>query len=380
MAWGSCPHPVGWFNRLAVGCLASVSRDQTETLGRERTPGCTTPRVVLLVQRFSPEVVMQRTFTHPESRRSTRRLRSLIILGALSAVLLAGCGSGGASSTSTVGIAGGGARPQGSFGANESVPAVAPVPSAVAGPAQVPKIGPAVSTGPKLTKTASLGLQVQDIDAAAAQVRSIAAALQAQVLSEQIGSGSPGGPVPLENRSTTATGFGTVTLSVPADSLDTVLQRTLSSQDVTAQYIDTDSRLQTMHASVARVRALMVQAKDIGQVVALEGELSQREADLESLESQLAALKNSVERSSLTIWLSTPENTPVTHTGFVAGLRSGWDAFTASLSGLLTAIGAVLPFAAVSVLVAAALWRLLRRRRERDKSAQELRSATDTGR
>lgn len=332
---------------------------------------------------------MQRAFTHPESRRSTRRLRSLIILGALSAVLLAGCGSGGASSTSTVGIAGGGARPQGSFGANESVPAVAPVPSAVAGPAQVPKIGPAVSTGPKLTKTASLGLQVQDIDAAAAQVRSIATALQAQVLSEQIGSGIPGGPVPLENRSTTATGFGTVTLSVPADSLDTaldqltrvgtVLQRTLSSQDVTAQYIDTDSRLQTMRASLARVRALMVQAKDIGQVVALEGELSQREADLESLESQLGALKNSVERSSLTIWLSTPENTPVTHTGFVAGLRSGWDAFTASLSGLLTAIGAVLPFAAVSALVAAALWRLLRRRRERDKSAQELRSATDTG-
>ena len=113
--------------------------------------------------------------------------------------------------------------------------------------------------------------------------------------------------------------------------------------------------------------------------MALEGELIQREADLESLESQLGAFKNSVERSSLTIWLSTPENTPVTHTGFVAGLRSGWDAFTASLSGLLTAIGAVLPFAAVSALVAAALWRLLRRRRERDKSAQELRSATDTG-
>jgi hypothetical protein len=107
----------------------------------------------------------------------------------------------------------------------------------------------------------------------------------------------------------------------------------------------------------------MVQAKDIGQVVALEGELSQREADLESLESQLAALKNSVERSSLTVWLSTPENTPVTRTGFVAGLRSGWDAFTASLSGLLTAIGAVLPFAVLSALVAAALWRLLRRRR-----------------
>src|ERR1019366_6137503 len=111
-----------------------------------------------------------------------------------------------------------------------------------------------------------------------------------------------------------------LTLSVPAATLDaaldqlarigTVLQRTLSTQDVTAQYVDTGSRLKTMRPSGERVRALMAQAKDVGQVVALEGELSQREADLESLESQLGALKNSVERSSLPIWLSTPENTP----------------------------------------------------------------------
>jgi Domain of unknown function (DUF4349) len=67
----------------------------------------------------------------------------------------------------------------------------------------------------------------------------------------------------------------------------------------------------------------MAQAKDIGQVVALEGELSQREGDLESLESQLGALKNGVARSTLTVWLSTPDNESVTSSGFVAGLRSG---------------------------------------------------------
>jgi hypothetical protein len=317
---------------------------------------------------------MQRAFTHRESRRRTRQLRSMIILATLSAWLLAGCGSGSSSSTSTVGIAGGGSRSQGSVGAKEGVPGVRPVPNAVTGPAQVAKSGPpVVGVGPKLTKTASLNLQVKDIDAAAAQVRTIASGLQAQVLSEQVGTGSPSGPVPLQSRSSTATSFGTLTLSVPADTLDmaldqlalvgTALQRTLSSQDVTAQYLDTDSRLQTMRASVARVRALMTQAKDISQIVALEGELSQREADLESLESQLGALKNSVERSTLTLWLSTPENKPVTDAGFVPGLRSGWDAFTGSLSGLLTAIGAVLPFAAFIALIAAPLLWLLGRRR-----------------
>src|ERR1019366_3361856 len=129
-----------------------------------------------------------------------------------------------------------------------------PVPSAVTGPAQVSKSGAAVvGAGPKLTKSASLDLQVKTIDAAA-QVRTIATGLQAQVLSEQIGTGSPGGPVPLQSksdaqgRSGAATGFGTLTLSVPSGTLEaaldqltrigTVLQRNLSSQDVTTQYAD----------------------------------------------------------------------------------------------------------------------------------------------
>jgi len=323
---------------------------------------------------------MQRTFTHRERRRHIRPVRSLIVLGALSALLLAGCTSGG-SAQDSVGIS--------TTGAKNSAPGTSLVPNAVTGPAQVSKSGAAVvGAGPKLTKSASLDLQVKNIDAAAAQVRTIATGLQAQVLSEQIGTGGPGGPVPLqsksnaEGRSGAATGFGTLTLSVPAGTLEaaldqltrigTVLQRNMSSQDVTTQYVDTESRLKTMRASVERVRALMAQAKDIGQVVALEGELSQREADLESLESQLGALKNSVERSTLTVSLSTPGNEPVTHTGFVAGLRSGWDAFTASVTGLLTAIGAVLPFAVFLALVAAPLvwwWR----RRSHAGSVREVR-------
>jgi hypothetical protein len=117
-----------------------------------------------------------------------------------------------------------------------------------------------------------------------------------------------------------------------------------------------------MRASVDRVRALMLQAKDLGQVVALESELSRRQADLESLESQLAALSTSVERSTLSVSLSTPVNEPVAQAGFVAGLRSGWDAFTTSARGLFTAVGAVVPFVLFFALVAAPILWWLRRR------------------
>jgi hypothetical protein len=311
---------------------------------------------------------------------------SLIAVSALSVLLLAGCSSSGGTSTQQ-GVSGG-VTAQDPSGGNSAPEAKGVAPGAPsAGPANVAKpAAPVVGVGPKLTKNASLDLQVKEVAAAAARVRGIAAGLQAQVLSEQIGRGSPGDPIPLQEGSApTGTGggsgdmggFGTMTLSVPADKLDaaldqlstqvgTVLRRTTSSQDVTAQYVDTESRLKTMRASVARVRALMTQARDIGQVVALESDLSRRQADLESLESQLGALKNSVERSTVTVSLSSPANQTATSTGFLAGLRAGWNAFAASASGLLTAIGAVLPFAVfVAIVGGTFLWWFRRRQANR---------------
>jgi len=302
----------------------------------------------------------------------------MIAAGTLTALLLAGCSAGGSSSTSAA--VGGGAPAAGGTRVN-GAPEAKSGAFAPGAPADASKPGsPVVNVGPKLTKSASLDLRVKNISVAAAQVRSIATGLQAQVLSEQIGGGGTGGPKPLSNSGVPSNdfggliGFGTLTLSVPSDQLDaaldqiskqvgTVLQRITSSQDVTAQYVDTESRLKTMRASVDRVRALMAQAKDIGQVVALESEMSRREADLESLESQLAALKTSVERSTLVVSLSTPGNEPVSDSGFLAGLRAGWDAFTASAAGLFKGIGAVLPFAVFFALVGSPLVWWLRRRR-----------------
>jgi hypothetical protein len=314
--------------------------------------------------------------------RRIRPTRSLLAVGVLSALLLSGCASGNSPSTSSEGTAGGvapaqdSARP-GAAPGDKSVPG-APSDRAGASSADVSKPGaPVVGVVPKVTKNASLDLQVKDISAAAAQVRSIAAGLQALVLSEQIGKERPGGPQPLRGDKEPLGELGTLTLSVPADKLDTALdqlarigtvqRRNTSSQDVTSQYVDTESRLKTMRASVARVRALMAQAKDIGQVVALEGEVSRREADLESLESQLEALKTSVARSTLAVSLTTPANETVAETvadnAFLAGLRSGWDAFTTSAGALFKGIGAVLPFAVFFALLGAPLWGWWRRRR-----------------
>jgi hypothetical protein len=305
------------------------------------------------------------------------RTRSPTAVVAVSALLLAGCSNTGSAGTSSTGAAT-------SLSARDSAqPNAAPGAKPAAGaPAASPGLArsgaSAVGLGPKITRSAAIDLRVTDIGAAAAQVRETASRLQAQVLDEQIGRAVPGDPTPLPGKGgppSDVNGYGTLTLSVPSDRLDTaldqlangrigtVLQRSVSSRDVTSQYVDTQSRLRTMTASLTRVRALMVRAKDLGQVVTLEGELSRREADLESLQSQLDELRTSVERSTLSVSLSTPGNEPPATGGFSHGLRSGWDAFTASAGALLAALGAVLPFAVFLALVGLPIWWSWRRRR-----------------
>ena len=176
-----------------------------------------------------------------------------------------------------------------------------------------------------------------------------------------------------------------LTARVPNASLDRVMQqvgalgqvvsRNQSSEDVTAQYVDTASRVQSQTASVARVRALLAQATSLGQIVQIEGELARREADLESLKAQLKSLQDKTSLSTLTISLTplTADVAPApTHDqGFLAGLSAGWHAFTVAVVALLTVLGALLPFVvAVALLAAPVLWWLRRQRRQNLPQAQ----------
>ncbi len=315
-----------------------------------------------------------------------RRHRSTAFLSALalSALALAACSAGGSDSSSagSAGRAGTAASaavpkssPAGELGQQDRSAAGSPKAPAKPGDGGT-SVDPASLTPPGelLARQATVALQVKDLGQAVARIRSLSAANDGLVLAENVGTG--GDVVPLEDRSkVTATTYAEITLSVPADRLDGVLadlgelgkviRSSTSSEDVTSQVVDTQSRLATMRASVERVRALMDRATDLDQVVDLEAQLARRQADLEALESQLAALKNSVARSPVQVSLTTVPGVIAEDagTGFLAGLGAGWKAFTSSVVVVLTVLGALLPFAFVLALVGIPLWLVLRHRR-----------------
>lgn len=311
--------------------------------------------------------------------------RTTAALGAvlLATVALAACGGGGGDSSSSPAAV---ASSSGSAGRGaDSSGGVAPSPEG--SPDSPAKAGASGSTADPVTtanltasqdslaRRASIALQVKNIGQAVAKVRATTATAQGIVLSENIGTAA--GDVPLaETAKVTATTYAEITISVPSSELDrviselgavgTVIRSTSSSENVGGQIVDTTSRLQTMRVSVERVRAFLEDAKDLNQIVALEAELTRRQSDLEALEAQLASLKGSVARSPVQISLTTEPGAIVKEpdqAGFLVGLKGGWDAFTGSLSVLLTVVGALLPFLVLFALLGLPVWWYLRRRR-----------------
>jgi uncharacterized protein YceK len=218
----------------------------------------------------------------------------------------------------------------------------------------------------QIIRSATMTVVVPDENQAATRLRAIASAHGGVVTTENVVSGG--------DKSYFAT--STIVLSVPADQLDVALTdiaaigevtlRTIESSDVTAKVADVDSRIKTMRESIARMQELLTRAGSVAEIAQVESELTNRESDLESLLAQQKALAQRVAQSPITVTLTrvaVVEPTPVPPTGFLAGLTAGWHALKAFSIGLLTVIGALLPFLAVLALVGAPVVWLVRRRR-----------------
>jgi hypothetical protein len=299
-------------------------------------------------------------------------------VGLAAALALGACSASGTSGASSAGAAvpAKGAAPAPSSAAAGPANPVSPANPASADSAGTPTD---LAAADKLVRTASMQVQVEDVEAGAADVRRLTVAAGGMVVSENstaVPSGTAKGSVDKDgSRSVLA-------LAVPSDTLDGVLDdvgklgttvnRSSSSRDVTATYVDTQSRLTTMRAGLDQLRALLAKTTALDQVVTLETEISRRQADLDAMQAQLNALDKKVAMSTLTVTLVTAAQVVVAEedgTGFLGGLRHGWAAFLTTLGGILTVLGAVLPFVALLALLGLPVYVWLRRRRSAVPSA-----------
>lgn len=146
-----------------------------------------------------------------------------------------------------------------------------------------------------------------------------------------------------------------------------------STEDVTLQLVDLETRLENAKASLARVRALLADAVDLGDVIALESELTQRQTTFEQLMAEKEYLGGLVAMSTVTVSLTTrPADAPSDGTGIGDAFRDGWNAFVDALHGLGVLIGRTLPFLVALGLVGLGVVGFRRRVERRNRSTAPL--------
>lgn len=155
-----------------------------------------------------------------------------------------------------------------------------------------------------------------------------------------------------------------LTLRIPSDALDafmtelrelgTVNSVSMNASDVTQQRQDLDGRIEALTASVDRLQELLGEATTIADLIAIESELTTRQAELDSLTQQRDWLVDQVDYSTITVDLVTEAVVPDPQPDdFWSGLVTGWNALVSFATWLGVAIGILLPWLLAALVTGA---------------------------
>lgn len=135
--------------------------------------------------------------------------------------------------------------------------------------------------------------------------------------------------------------------------------------DVTAQGRDLDARIKALRVSIDRLEAILAKSSSTDQVIEAETALSERQQELESMLSQRRSLTDQVSLSSIHVEFTQRDRAgDVEPDGFWGGLIKGWNALIGTVNAVVTALGALVPWLTV-LLVLGGVWWIVRRARQK---------------
>lgn len=224
-----------------------------------------------------------------------------------------------------------------------------------------------------VVRTASLDLIVPDTEKALADIQAMARELGGYVVSMEAYQYQEGRQA-------------TVTFRVPAETLDTALDRlramattvrreSVSGQDVTDQYVDLQSRLRHLEAKEKQLLEFLDRAEDTEAVLAVYEQLSATQAEIEQVKGRMQYLENQAALATVTVSL-TPDvmaqpletggwNLPATVRSAVEALLNVLEFFVKALIYIVIVVLPALILMALPIVGIFLLVRWLVRRRRR---------------
>ena len=185
-----------------------------------------------------------------------------------------------------------------------------------------------------------------------------------------------------------------LTIRIPADRVEeftqavsgiaNVVSTNVSRDDITLQYVDTESRVTALKTEEARLLELLAQAQTMSDLLEIEARLSDVRYELESYSSRLRVYDNQVDYATIYLFISeVQEYTPVAEKTVFQRIRDG---FKSSIEGVTDGfvdffvwIIANSPYLLVwAVIIAVAIFSLkklpkvkLRRRNKKNQSEEK---------
>lgn len=173
-----------------------------------------------------------------------------------------------------------------------------------------------------------------------------------------------------EERSSSAVSY-TIVVHVPAARFESFIasatkgvtdfrEKSISNEDVTARYVDTESRLKTKKEIENRYRALLAKANTVTDMLEIEEKLGEIRTDIEATEVQFRQLNGDIKYSTLHIvfYKSIDSSIP-----FLTDLADAFKQGVENLRAFTVVLVAVWPFVLLAIGVIMVLnW--LRKRRK----------------
>ncbi len=155
----------------------------------------------------------------------------------------------------------------------------------------------------KLIRTVNMDVETTEYDAFIAQIESKTEEMGGYVESSETSSSS----------SVSYGRWGSMTIRIPADSLDeflvlvgenaNVTYKSESTEDVTLTYVDLESRLTALRTEQESLLAMLDAAETVEDIIAIQSQLTEVNYEIESYESQLRVYDNKINYSTVYLYI-----------------------------------------------------------------------------
>lgn len=236
----------------------------------------------------------------------------------------------------------------------------------------------AMKTGQKLIYTIHMEMETTEYDTLLTDIRAKVDTLGGYIENSEIS-----GNAERNNRS------ASLTIRIPAEKRNeltetvkteaNVTYSSESARDVTLEYVDTQSRIDSLRTEQKTLMELLEKAEDIDTVLAIQNQLTEVRYELQSYESRLKVMENQVTYSTFYINIYEVQRVTVPEESgfftklqerFVNSLYALGDGFQSFLLFVLGDFPILLTAAAVIAVIALAIIKIIRKKKR--KSADQL--------